>query len=165
MTTSTFRNRPRLHNRHSFTFFAGALVGAALLGGCKKDEGQTQEKNEAPVASSAAPHSPAATGGSASARESAVPAHGSPQPIGPALVVVPGVGLSAIRFGATFDTVERHMGAPCDIRTENRCGYVRQAVEFTMTDGVVSGMSVQRRDRQVKNPGRFPKSRMVLSRD
>lgn len=76
--------------------------------------------------------------------------------MGPALVVVPGIGLSAIRFGATFETVERHMGAPCDIRTENRCAYVRQAVEFAMTDGVVSGMSVQRRDRQVTDAGAFP---------
>lgn len=76
--------------------------------------------------------------------------------VGPELVVVPGVGLSAIRFGATFDTLERQMTAKCEVRTETRCTFVDQAVDFTMKDGVVVGMKVNRRGRAVPGiPGRL----------
>lgn len=74
---------------------------------------------------------------------------GSPVPVGPRLVGLAGKGFSAIRFGATFETVERHMGAPCQIRSETHCTYVQQAVDFTMKDGVVVAMKAQRRGRRV----------------
>lgn len=123
-----------------------------FLSGCKKSQPEDSEK-AAPAASGEAGEKPVAK--EAKSPQPAVgkaEVRGYPKPIGPPLVVVPGVGLSAIRFGATFETVERHMGAPCDIRTETRCAYVRQAVDFSFKDGVVSHMRVERRDRPVKNP-------------
>ncbi|GEM_PF-1587098 len=74
---------------------------------------------------------------------------GSSERLGPQLILLPGQGVGAIRFGATFATVERHMGAPCDIRTETRCAYIRQAVEFTMNDGVLVSLLAQGRGRVV----------------
>lgn len=77
-------------------------------------------------------------------------------PMGPRLVVQPGKGLSAIYFGATRATIERHMHAPCDVATETRCGYVDEAVEFTLEQGVLSKVVVQPRDRAVPGkPGAF----------
>lgn len=70
-------------------------------------------------------------------------------PLGPRLIVDPGKGIGAIRFGATVETVERHMDASCEIKTEDKCIYVRQAVEFAFEDGVVSGIRAYRRDRRV----------------
>lgn len=61
--------------------------------------------------------------------------------------ILPGKGIGPIRFGATFETVERLMTNPCDVRTETKCIYRNQAVEFTMTEGVVSHILLHRRDR------------------
>lgn len=73
-------------------------------------------------------------------------------PVGPRLVFVPGKGAGAIRFGATVETIERHMGAPCDKKTEERCLYVRAAVEFFLEDGVLVRIKAHRRDRKVSDP-------------
>ncbi len=70
--------------------------------------------------------------------------------------MLPGIGISAIRFGTNFETLARHMEGPCQIRTETRCVYVDQAVDFTMKDGVVSAMKVYRRGREVPGvPGKL----------
>ncbi len=73
-------------------------------------------------------------------------------PVGPRLVFLPGEGVSAIRFGATVQTIERHMEAPCDKKTEERCLYVRAAVEFFLEDGVLARIKAHRRDRKVDDP-------------
>lgn len=73
-------------------------------------------------------------------------------PVGPRLVFLPGKGVSAIRFGATVETIERHMEAPCDKKTEDRCLYVRAAVEFFLTDGKLTRIKGHRRDRAVNDP-------------
>lgn len=73
-------------------------------------------------------------------------------PVGPQLVFLPGKGAGAIRFGATVETIERHMGAPCDKKSENRCLYVRSAVEFFLKDGVLDRIKAHRRDRGVSDP-------------
>ena len=81
---------------------------------------------------------------------------GSVIPQGNRQLITPGRGISAIFFGATKETIERHMGSPCDISSETRCVYVDQAIAFTLTDGVVSRINVHRRDRPVKDePGRL----------
>lgn len=90
-------------------------------------------KKEAPPAPQAAPKAP----------------KGSALPIGPRLIVVPGKGAGAIRFGANFETVKRLMGAECDFETETRCGYVKQAIEFEMKEGVVARIKAYRRGREV----------------
>lgn len=64
-------------------------------------------------------------------------------------MVVPGRGITAIRFGATKATIERHMQAPCDLETESRCLYIKQAIDFTLEKGVLVRAKVERRDRPV----------------
>jgi hypothetical protein len=72
--------------------------------------------------------------------------------VGPQLIFVPGKGAGAIRFGATVETIERLMEAPCDKKTEERCLYSRHAVEFFLKDGVLSRVKAHRRDRKVTDP-------------
>lgn len=70
-----------------------------------------------------------------------------PPPSGFALAILRGQGLGPIRFGATRETVERHMAAPCDEATESRCRYVARAVDFELEGGVVVAMVVHRAGR------------------
>lgn len=70
-------------------------------------------------------------------------------PVGPRQIVLPGHGITAIRFGATVETIERHMQAPCDVKTETRCLYVKQAIDFTLDKGVLVRAKVHLRDRLV----------------
>ena len=74
---------------------------------------------------------------------------GSTQPVGPRQAIVPGKGITAIRFGATPETIQRHMQAPCDVKTETRCLYVKQAIDFTLEKGVLVRAKAERRDRPV----------------
>jgi len=100
----------------------------------KKEQPQAAASAKAPVKKAPKPQMP----------------KGNAVPTGPRIVLVPGKGAGAVRFGATFETVERHMAGPCDIKTETRCGYVDQAIEYAMKEGVVSGIKVHRRGRQVE---------------
>lgn len=109
------------------------------LGACKGEA-------PAPKGSSSAPAPSAAKGLKKPSSRAGYPL-GSTSTIGFPMQVLPGQGIGPIRFGATFDTVERHMTRPCDERSETRCLYVHQAVDFTMKDGVVSDIYVVRRDR------------------
>jgi hypothetical protein len=52
-----------------------------------------------------------------------------------------------IRIGATVATVERHMEAPCEVKTEEVCRYIGRAVEFKLKDGVVQTVHVHRHER------------------
>lgn len=58
-------------------------------------------------------------------------------PIGPTLGILPGQGLGPIRFGATTQTIERLMEAPCTEKSEDSCRYLSQAVDFKLKDGVL----------------------------
>lgn len=123
----------------------GLLVGP-LLGGCK---GEDSESKPAPAEQAAEQNAGqkeafAAEPAASAARSGPL---GNPLPVGPPLEILPGQGIGPIRFGATFATVERHMANPCDERTETKCIYVKQAVEFTMKDGVVAHIQLHRRDR------------------
>ncbi len=80
-------------------------------------------------------------------------ARGHRRPVGPRLVVQPGKGLGAILFGATRETIERQMQAPCDIQTKTRCAYIKQAVDFTLEDGVLVRAKAHLRDRPVPGTG------------
>lgn len=62
---------------------------------------------------------------------------------------MPGKGITAILFGATVPTIERHMQAPCDLVTETRCLYIDQAVDFTLDQGKMVRAKVYLRDRAV----------------
>jgi len=118
---------------------SGFLLGCLLLCGCN-------EKKKEPVQAPPAASAPQKNQPLKPKSVSAPLQKGYRFPVGPQLVLLPGTGMGAIRFGATFDTIERHMGAPCDIRTETRCGYVRQAVEMTLDKGVLTRIKTYRRD-------------------
>jgi hypothetical protein len=124
----------------SLALLLGLLpLGALFLAtGCKKRSPPAPER---PTAS--APPVPSAT--------PPVPRGpvGNIKPVGPRQVVVPGKGITAIRFGATTETIERHMQAPCDVKTETRCLYVMQALDFTLEKGVLVRARAERRDRPV----------------
>jgi len=72
------------------------------------------------------------------------PRMGAPQPI------LPGQGIGPIRFGATRQTIERLMGAPCDDAAETLCRYVGRAVDFKLEGGAVTEIRVSRKGREAK---------------
>lgn len=91
-----------------------------------------------------------------------VPPAGSLELIGPALWITPGKGIGSIFFGAFEETVAQKMEAPCDLTktetadgksapgTKKLCAYVDRGVLFTFEEGVLSGIHIQRRDREVR---------------
>lgn len=85
----------------------------------------------------------------ATTQQPVAPAPSLPRPVGPELIVLPGQGLSALRFGATLPTVKRHLGRSCELQTEERCIFIHQAIELGLKDGVVSQIKVHRRGRPV----------------
>lgn len=136
----------------------GGLFLVAL--GCRKEPESAPGTGDS--ASSAA--EPSASVAGAPVSSGAAPAslgrgrlvEGSSVPLPPRFVVLPGKGLAAIRFGATQATVERHVGAPCELRSETRCAYVDRALDFTFEGGVLVKIRVERRGRVVPGaPGRF----------
>lgn len=137
---------------------ASAVALCLLLISCSKKESESGK----PAASSTSA-AQAADGGSEAPGGAAQPspakqkkktilpgmALGHPHPVGPTLLIAAGQSLGAIRAGTNLKTLARHMEGPCDIRTEDRCIYVKQASEFTLDDGIVVGIKVHRRDRLV----------------
>ena len=63
-------------------------------------------------------------------------------PSGLAHIVLPGRGLSSIRFGATKETIERQMQSPCGYLSKTRCVYVDQGLEFFLDAGVLSKIRI-----------------------
>lgn len=135
---------PSLHLLSTFGFVLAVCAGVLGLSGCtEKDDKpsappKAQPKKEEPPPKKEDKPAPLSLG--------------HRFPVGPRLVFVPGKGVSAIRFGATVETIERHMEAPCDKKTEDRCLYVRAAVEFFLDDGKLARIKTHRRDRAVSDP-------------
>jgi hypothetical protein len=138
-----------------------ALAGAfSLTGcdGCRSSGPSAQERNQALASAIAAPApAPSArSGGSIGHAANVIPGQGPkrvehPAPrTGALLPILPGQGLGPIRFGATRQTIERLMGAPCDEASETRCRYVGRAVDFKLDKGVVTEMRVSRKGREAK---------------
>jgi len=141
-----------------------ALALASLLGGCdgcRGDHGMSAEERDKLLAAAISAPVPApslersAVGGIGHAAnvipgqgpkriEFEAPRMGTPQPI------LPGQGIGPIRFGATRQTIERLMGAPCDDATETLCRYVGRAVDFKLEGGVATEMRVSRKGREAK---------------
>ena len=64
------------------------------------------------------------------------------------LAIQAGQGVGPIRIGATVATIERLMEAPCEVKTESVCRYIRRAVEFDLDkNGVTERIVVHRHDR------------------
>jgi hypothetical protein len=73
------------------------------------------------------------------------------------LAILPGQGVGPIRFGATVETIERLMEAPCDVKTETVCRFVDRALEFTLANGALVEVLIHRRDRPAAPlPGQSP---------
>jgi hypothetical protein len=68
-------------------------------------------------------------------------------PSGPVLAILAGQGVGPIRIGATVATIERHMAAPCDVKTKDVCRYLARAVEFQLENGVTKTIVVSRAGR------------------
>lgn len=63
------------------------------------------------------------------------------------LAVLAGQGAGAIRIGANVAQVERLMGAPCEIRSENLCRYVTRGMDFNLIGGITQSIYIQRAGR------------------
>lgn len=70
--------------------------------------------------------------------------------IGSGMPILPGQGVGPIRFGATKQTIERLVGAPCDEATETRCLYVGRALDFKLEAGAVTEIRISRKGREAK---------------
>ena len=68
-------------------------------------------------------------------------------PSGPVLAILAGQGVGPIRIGATIATIERHMAAPCDVKSKDVCRYLARAVEFQLENGVTKTIVVSRAGR------------------
>jgi len=122
---------------------ATALILALSLPACSKG---SQSATTASSSATATATVPAAT------PTWVRPARSSwPVPIGPRFAVVSGVGVGPIRFGATVQTIERLMEAPCDFKTPEVCRYYKQAIDFELENGVVKRFHIHRFDRPAGN--------------
>jgi len=73
-----------------------------------------------------------------------VPRMGMPLPI------LPGQGVGPVRFGATKQTIERLMGAPCEDSGESSCRYVGRGLDFKLEGGAVTEIRISRKGREAK---------------
>jgi len=150
------KNKGNLSGAAAWTVSILALV--SLLVSCKdKSKAEAAAGASAAVAASGPPPGPVASAPGTPRRQWQVPS-------GPRFGIFAGQGIGPIRIGATVATIERHMEAPCELKTEDACRYVARAVEFILKDGVTSEIRIHRKDR-VTTPkpmafgifnGRFP---------
>lgn len=120
------------------------IVGS--FAGCKSKSHSAETATPAalPSANPSGQASPAP-----SAPQASVPAPLDPVqlPQGPVLAIEAGKGVGPIRLGATVATIERLMGAPCEVKTPTVCRYIVRAVEFELNNGVTERITVHRRER------------------
>lgn len=126
----------------SILAFVAVPLCAVSLAACN-----SKSKSDAAATVSASP-----TASTASQKTSAAPQQTAAQrekapvfnvPVGPSFAVEPGVGIGPIRFGATVETIQRHMEAPCTEKTETSCRYSILAVDFKLKDGVLEEIRLQ----------------------
>lgn len=111
---------------HYYLFFGLALLAAALLL-------VTRSGTERATARATAEESqPAAT---------SMPRNG------PALALMPRVGISKIRFGATMRGIERRMGVACTVATESTCLYPEFGLSFELDSGGLARIVAHREGR------------------
>jgi hypothetical protein len=70
-----------------------------------------------------------------------------PAQTGPLMPIMAGQGVGAIRLGANQHTIERLMGAPCEVDTGTLCRYVTRGIDFHLLNGELSWIHVQRAGR------------------
>jgi hypothetical protein len=144
----------------SFVSALGSSLWLAGCDGCQGSHGPSAEERSKLLASAiAAPPMPSVGRGAVVSIghaanvipgqgpkriEFTAPRMGNPMPI------LPGQGIGPIRFGATKETIERLMGAPCDDATETSCRYVGRAIDFKLEGGAVKEIRVSRKGREAK---------------
>jgi hypothetical protein len=122
-----------------------ALALANSTWGCKSP---TKTEPAASASASVAPLKSASPAVTPSVPVAPQPRSTMQMPEGPALAIQAGQGVGPIRIGATVATIERLMEAPCEVKTESVCRYIRRAVEFDLDkNGVTERIVVHRRDR------------------
>jgi hypothetical protein len=121
-------------------------LGALLLAPACRCDGKEQDKARPAPGASATPAPAATPSASAKPASSAFPV-----PVGPALAILPGQGVGAIRFGANTATIERLMEFPCEVKTETLCGYNGRAIDFHLQDGVLDEIHIHRAYRKDTN--------------
>ena len=128
------------------------LALCTLLGGCDGCGGRERTPTGGPALASALVSAMAALPSKSPPQPYKLPPL-PPMPSGPVLAMLAGQGVGSIRIGATIATIERHMGLPCDVKTETLCRYVARAVEFELENGVTRRIRVHRRGRSAgKDP-------------
>lgn len=131
---------------------ARSMLGLALLAslwGCKSTpKNQPAVDASATAVASAALAASPSTPALASAKVAPAPLGTVQLPEGPRLAIQAGQGVGPIRIGATVATIERLMEAPCEVKTQSVCRYIRRAVEFDLDkNGITERIVVHRHDR------------------
>lgn len=141
---------------------ASALTLALLSTGCDGCQSKQPELTEAErtrvfaSALAAAASAPAAPKSGLGHAANVVPGEGPKRVVypggrsGASLPILPGQGIGPIRIGASKETIERLMGAPCDDATETLCRYVGRAVDFKLEGGFTKEIRVSRKGREAK---------------
>jgi hypothetical protein len=139
-----------VHSRFLVRSAMGLSFTAMLVGcTCSRNDGAGPAASAAPSASTPAP-APAVSVSDRLRVDRVMRI-----PSGPVLQIIPGQGVGAIRLGATAETIERLMAAPCEFKTERACRYVGRAVEFFMDDkGFTNEIRIHRVDRPTTPEGR-----------
>jgi hypothetical protein len=144
------------------SFVSALAVGLTLAGcdGCRGDQRPAAQAREKELASAiAAPPLPSVGRGAVEGighAANVIPGQGpkrieftAPR-MGLPLPILPGQGIGPVRFGATKQTIERLMGAPCEDTTDTLCRYVARAVDFKLEGGVVKEIRISRKGREAK---------------
>ncbi|HTQ03544.1 MAG TPA: hypothetical protein VMI54_06790, partial [Polyangiaceae bacterium] len=122
--------------------FLLCVLALFSVGGCKAKK-KAPSGTDAALAASAAVQ---AAKNAADAKEAARRRKWA-QPSGPALAVQAGLGVGAIRIGATVATIERLMDKPCEVLTDELCRYISRGVDFHLDGGYTTWIHVQRAGR------------------
>lgn len=125
----------------SRSFMVLVLVLAGV-GGCRAEK-KKPTGTDAALAASAAVQ---AAQNAADAKEAARRRKWA-QPSGPMLAVQAGIGVGAIRLGATVGTIERLMDRRCEVLTDEICRYVSRGIDFHLDGGYTKWIHVQRAGR------------------
>jgi len=155
------RSAVSARSRAARAAFAAALLLSFLQVGCdgcgSRDQGPSAEERTRALASAIAAPAPSAeeTDGIGHAAN-VIPGKGPKRitfdapKMGAQFPILPGQGIGPIRFGATKQTIERLMGAPCDDATETLCRYIGRAIDFKLENGAVTEMRISRKGREAK---------------
>ncbi len=125
------------HRTSLVTLFTTALF---LSTACKKEASESRPVTEQVTPTSQQQRPSAEKAATASQTPPKMPPISTPS--GPEQVILPGKGLTSIRFGATRETIERHMQASCQYADAKRCIYLDNGLEFFIDDGGLEKVSV-----------------------